>query len=233
MDQIRYRLKTMSSDDLTSVEKANLGNMLAKLKAGKVLTQTEERRLKEYQQRQEAQKQENADAKSPKRKLQVISVDTHALADFLGVTTQRISQLVSEGIAVRMGKSRFDLRESGKRYIQSLKARQSGSRIIDPEEGGDGKPQSLEAAKLQKVMIETKRAQLAYEKDRGALVLIDEVRESGVKVGAFVSATLQSKPSEWAPLLAGKQEDDIMEILRSEVGVMLTQFKKEIAHGTV
>jgi hypothetical protein len=112
-----------------------------------------------------------------------------------------------------------------------LKARQAGGRAIDPDEGGEGKPQSLEAAKLQKVMVETKRAQLAYEKERGALVLADDVRESGVKIGALLSATLQAKPSAWAPLLAGKQEDSIMEILRNEVGVMLEHLKTEIASG--
>lgn len=219
----------MSSEELSNIEKANLANMLAKLKAGKVLTPTEERRLKEYQQRQEAEKEAATNPPKRTRKAAVFCVDQTALADFLGVTGQRVTQLVSEGIAVRTGRNRYDLRETGKRYIQSLKARQTGGRILGPDEGGEGTPQSLDAAKLQKVVIETKRAQLAYEKEQGAVISKASVEEAGVAIGALLCAELGAAENDLPGQIAGMNESTIRARLRARFDLMLTQLEERLA----
>ncbi|MEI6712591.1 MAG: hypothetical protein WCO60_02500 [Verrucomicrobiota bacterium] len=157
---------------------------------------------------------------APEDQPHIVSIE--AIVDCLGVTKARIGQLVASGVVVKLGRNQYDLGASIRGYTQTLEKRA----------GNAATNELLEAAKMAKVEIETKRQKLAYDQECGVLIDVARVRESGVRMGALLSATLRSKPSAWAPLLAGKSEDEIREILEREIGVMIKMLISEFEKST-
>jgi hypothetical protein len=214
--------------DPSPVEKANLANMLAKLKAGKILTASEERRLKEYQ---EAQAAANAPApKQPPRKKtgKEIPIASQDLADFLGVTIQRLGQLQAEGHAVRIGRGKYDLFETGKRYIEFQRTRTKVKEINPDDLSDEGTPKSLEAAKLQKTIWDARRSRLAYEVELGLVIPKTEVEETGVAVGALFSAELDAAQGDLPGQLAGVSETEVRKRLRARFSTLIDRIRERI-----
>lgn len=160
---------------------------------------------------------------------------THAkMKAYLQISDVGLLKLAREGVVVQLSDKVYDIFQSGMNYIRKVRsAKKSSGRQVDPAEFANGDPITLEAAKLRETTARAKRQEVALLRETGELVRAAEVREAGVRLGAIVSATLQAKPSEWAPLLAGKSEDDVFEIVTREIGTMLEVLKREVTERTL
>lgn len=152
---------------------------------------------------------------------------------FLQLDRKNFSEMQREGVVVRKGKL-YDILGTAQNFIQRIRhSKKASGRKVDASDFVNGDPITLEAAKLRETTARAKRQEVALLRETGELVRAAEVREAGVRLGAIVSATLQAKPSEWAPLLAGKSEDDVFEIVTREIGTMLEVLKREVTERTL
>lgn len=92
--------------DATKLRRANVGNIVKKLKAGKTLSATEVKAIEAF---------EAASQAAPE------IVEMGWLTKTLGLTKQRIAQLADEGTLVRHSHGFYKLQESVKNYIDRIR----------------------------------------------------------------------------------------------------------------
>ena len=127
------------------------------------------------------------------------------LAEILGASDRRVSQLVGEGITVRVGAGRYDALASVKAYIEFLRK--------DEWEGSDDiKKIELETAKesLMHNRLKTRKTELTVLQMENKLHPADQVKSIWGAIAVAVKSRLLSMPVKLAPQLLGI--DDSAEI---------------------
>lgn len=94
---------------------------------------------------------------------------------------------------------------------------------------GDAAPKGLNEARLRKLKLECERIEFANAIDRGEYVKIADQRESGIKVGAILSAKLSALVNDASGILAGLGEVEVKKIMQERTQIILAEFKEELA----
>jgi phage terminase Nu1 subunit (DNA packaging protein) len=92
-------------------------------------------------------------------------VDTQTLASWCGVSTRHIGQLAAEGILEKVGRGRFDLKQSIARYMGHLREQAAGR-------------SDIASAAIQLKRANAKLAQLRYDKEAGKLIEVALLRQT-------------------------------------------------------
>jgi len=93
---------------------------------------------------------------------------------------------------------------------------------------GANAPASLNDARLQKLVLESERLRIKISQDRGELVDIANVRESGIRIGAIFSAKLAALVNDASGALAGLDEATLRKKLHERTQGILAEIKEEI-----
>lgn len=94
---------------------------------------------------------------------------------------------------------------------------------------GDAAPKGLNEARLRKLKLECERIEFANAIDRGEYVKIVDQRESGIKIGAILSAKLSALVNDASGILAGLGEVEVKKIMQERTQIILAEFKEELA----
>lgn len=126
------------------------------------------------------------------------------LAAFLGIVTSRIRTLHREGVMVKAGRGRFDVRASLAAYL---------SRLRDGAVKGGGQvPDDLKAEKLRLARQQADKLELANAAARGELVRNAAVEREWANVLRDVRSTMLAVPSRVGSKLAHLTAHDVAEI---------------------
>lgn len=156
----------------------------------------------------------------PKRKQQsdqdeIEIVNAQMLAKLIGVSTRRVTQMVEDGIAVKIKTGQYDLIKSLHNYHEMLRTGRTGGGAA-ADKGGYVDPIKD---------LKHKMALLEYESAAGKLVnkeqVFIEVAELAANTRSDVMAVSDRAPS----MLVGKGLEDIRLILRRELGSALRTIK--------
>lgn len=98
------------------------------------------------------------------------------------------------------------------------------------EQNGRGKdaPKGLNEARLRKTLLECERIEYALAIDRGEYVKNSEVRESGIRFGAILSAKLSALVNDASGALAGLGEVELRKKLNDRVQGILSEMQSEL-----
>lgn len=126
------------------------------------------------------------------------------LADWLGLSRQRVSQLEQEGVFQRDAKGYFDLKKSVSAYIESLKSRNPEA---TPEESNKQAVACMTAeAELRLTKARADKAELEAAKIRGELVSLEEVQAAWTALIGNAKLRLLSLPTKLAGVLLGLEK---------------------------
>jgi phage terminase Nu1 subunit (DNA packaging protein) len=110
------------------------------------------------------------------------------LAALLGISRQAVAEHVRTGVLVRVGRARFDMADSVRRYCSHL--RTHAARAGRPSEGGD-------ALKAERLRLTRAQAEAQEQKNRlaaGELVPVVEVRREWVTAATDLRNALLAVP---------------------------------------
>jgi len=93
---------------------------------------------------------------------------------------------------------------------------------------GKAAPATLNEARLEKTLLESERIRARLQHDRGELVEIAAVRESGIRIGAIFSAKLAALVNDASGALAGLDEATLRKKLHERTQGILAEIKEEI-----
>jgi len=159
-------------------------------------------------------------------------VDQKTYAKHLGVTQPRISQLIREGklgnAVEKKGRKTLIDQEKADQHLSdaqiSVKARPRRRKVVKPEEKKrviqTGKTDGMSLADAKRVHEQYKAAQakLDYERKKGDLVPVDEVRKAAFDRARQVRDALMNISSRTASILAAEtDEHEVTEILNREI----------------
>lgn len=126
------------------------------------------------------------------------------LAAFLGIVTSRIRTLHREGVMVKAGRGRFDVRASLANYLSRLRE--------GAVKGGGQVPDDLKAEKLRLARQQADKLELANAAARGELVRSADVEREWSNVLRDVRSTMLAVPSRVGSKLAHLSAHDVAEI---------------------
>lgn len=89
-------------------------------------------------------------------------------------------------------------------------------------------PQSLNDARRQKLLLESERLQIKIAQDKGELVGRAEVEESGIRIGAILSAKLAAFVNDASGALAGLGEVELRKKMHERTQTILAEFIHEL-----
>jgi terminase small subunit / prophage DNA-packing protein len=125
------------------------------------------------------------------------------LADFWGCTRRHVTRLANEGVAVRIGHNRYDLRASNRNYVDQLR-KQAASR--------GGTDAANAHTRYKQAMAEMAEIELA--KKRGETLAVSEVREVWSVFIRAVRRFAMSIPGEMMslfPTQLDRRDKDVIE----------------------
>jgi hypothetical protein len=93
---------------------------------------------------------------------------------------------------------------------------------------GQNAPASLNDARLQKLVLESERLRLKIAQDRGELVEVSAVKESGIRIGAIFSAKLAALVNDASGALAGLGEAELRKKLHERTQQILSEIRDEL-----
>jgi hypothetical protein len=93
---------------------------------------------------------------------------------------------------------------------------------------GQNAPASLNDARLQKLVLESERLRLKIAQDRGELVEVSAVKESGIRIGAIFSAKLAALVNDASGALAGLGESELRKKLQERTQQILSEIRDEL-----
>jgi hypothetical protein len=93
---------------------------------------------------------------------------------------------------------------------------------------GKAAPATLNEARLEKTLLESERIRVRLQHDRGELVEIASVRETGIRIGAIFSAKLAALVNDASGALAGLDEATLRKKLHERTQQILAEIKQEI-----
>lgn len=89
-------------------------------------------------------------------------------------------------------------------------------------------PQSLNDARMQKLVLESERLRIKIAQDKGELVDIAKVKESGIRIGAIFSAKLAALVNDASGALAGLGEVELRKKLHERTQTILAEIRDEL-----
>lgn len=148
-----------------------------------------------------------------------ISVSEKDLAECLGVSERRVRQMVKEGIAVKLSAGKYDLKESAKRYIQTMK---------DKEKSQNQSLEKLKIAQAAETLtherLKKRKTELVVEEMEKKLHLASDVEEIWNMMVLSAKSRITSIPTKVSPVLVGIEDvKEIQGILKREINDCLNE----------
>ena len=136
------------------------------------------------------------------------------LAEMLGLSMARISQMVQEGTVYKLKNGKYDAIESVKNYVarQRVKTKEVST--------AEGVP-SYDESKARKEAAQAGLAELKLAEAKMEVVRIAEIDDRDAKIGNAVRAATMKRRSELPPLLEGLSASQIVNILDEHDRTML------------
>ena len=149
-----------------------------------------------------------------------LTVSAAVLGGIFGVTDRRIRQMAEEGIIVRAAKGRYNLVESLKNYILSLKLAAEGATM----EGPDGKI-DIDEEKALHERVKRHISELKLQTMKGELHKAEDVERVMSDMLAAFKTRVMNIPSKVAPILEDRDAGYIKDRLTNEVVEALNELK--------
>ena len=149
-----------------------------------------------------------------------LTVSAAVLGNIFGVTDRRIRQMAEEGIIVRAAKGRYNLVDSLKNYILSLKL------AVDSNDGDnpDGEL-NFEEEKALHERVKRHISEMKLQTMKGELHKADDVRHVMTDMLSSFKTRMMNIPAKVAPVLEDRDVGYIKERLTSEVTEALNELK--------
>jgi phage terminase Nu1 subunit (DNA packaging protein) len=142
-----------------------------------------------------------------------VTVSAQVLGQIIGVTDRRIRQLAEENILVRISKGRYNLHESIKNYILTLKVAMETGNNDNPDGELD-----LDEEKALHERVKRHIAELKLQVMKGELHKSTDVERVMTDMLVAVRTKLLALPSKLAPIL----------VSRNDIGFIKDTVSKEI-----
>lgn len=149
-----------------------------------------------------------------------LTVSAAVLGNIFGVTDRRIRQMAEEGIIVRAAKGRYNLVDSLKNYILSLKLAVDSNDSDNP----DGEL-NFEEEKALHERVKRHISEMKLQTMKGELHKADDVRHVMTDMLSSFKTRMMNIPSKVAPVLEDRDAGYIKERLTSEVTEALNELK--------
>jgi hypothetical protein len=144
------------------------------------------------------------------KKSSVVKVSHQAIGDAWKISKQAVAKWV------KLGCPTSSIEAATKWRDEYLKA------------SGKAAPATLNEARLEKTLLESERIRVRLQHDRGELVEIAAVRETGIRIGAIFSAKLAALVNDASGALAGLDEPTLRKKLHERTQQILAEIKQEI-----
>ena len=144
------------------------------------------------------------------KKSSVVKVSHQAIGDAWKISKQAVAKWV------KLGCPTSSIEAATKWRDDYLKA------------SGKAAPATLNEARLEKTLLESERIRVRLQHDRGELVEIAAVRETGIRIGAIFSAKLAALVNDASGALAGLDEPTLRKKLHERTQQILAEIKQEI-----
>ena len=149
-----------------------------------------------------------------------LTVSAAVLGNIFGVTDRRIRQMAEEGIIVRAAKGRYNLVDSLKNYILSLKLAVDSNDSDNP----DGEL-NFEEEKALHERVKRHISEMKLQTMKGELHKADDVRHVMTDMLSSFKTRMMNIPAKVAPVLEDRDAGYIKERLMSEVTEALNELK--------
>ena len=149
-----------------------------------------------------------------------LTVSAAVLGNIFGVTDRRIRQMAEEGIIVRAAKGRYNLVDSLKNYILSLKLAVDSNDSDNP----DGEL-NFEEEKALHERVKRHISEMKLQTMKGELHKADDVRHAMTDMLSSFKTRMMNIPAKVAPVLEDRDAGYIKERLTSEVTEALNELK--------
>ena len=149
-----------------------------------------------------------------------LTVSAAVLGNIFGVTDRRIRQMAEEGIIVRAAKGRYNLVDSLKNYILSLKLAVDSNDSDNP----DGEL-NFEEEKALHERVKRHISEMKLQTMKGELHKADDVRHVMTDMLSSFKTRMMNIPAKVAPGLEDRDAGYIKERLTSEVTEALNELK--------
>lgn len=148
---------------------------------------------------------------------EVIEVTEVDLAEYLGLSTRRIRQLVKEGVVIKSQRGRYDLKASVLGYINSIRQHEKKADIEKLKISREA--ESLMHERLKKRMTELKVHEMEKKLHRS-----EDVEYFWNSMVLAAKSRLTAIPVKCAPILVGIEDrKEIQAILKREVADALNE----------
>ena len=150
------------------------------------------------------------------------------LAEILGLSVRRISQLTNAGVLTNVSRGKYDLRQAIQAYIAYR---------VEAEQKKAVGNQSLTLAEVKRLkeMVEVELKKMQLRRKKGELLERDELTKVCQTIVANAKTRFLAMPTKIAPLLVGlKNIKKIKTILEKEVHSILEELAKlgDVANGS-
>lgn len=149
-----------------------------------------------------------------------LTVSAAVLGNIFGVTDRRIRQMAEEGIIARVSKGRYNLVESLKNYILSLKLAVDSNN----EENPDGEL-DIDEEKALHERVKRHISELKLQTMKGELHKAEDVEAVMSDMLSAFKTRMMNIPSKVAPVLEERDAGYIKEKLTTEVTEALNELK--------
>lgn len=151
--------------------------------------------------------------------MSMVEVTEAELAEYLGLSTRRIRQLFKEGVVIKSQRGKYDLKESVKKYINTLRDREKNQN------------DNLEKLKISKEAETLMHERLRKRKTELIVLQMEKKMHTSEDVEYFWNAMIMSAksrltsiPVKVAPSLVGLEDrKEIQSILKREVSEALSE----------
>jgi Holliday junction resolvase-like predicted endonuclease len=147
------------------------------------------------------------------------------VSEYLGLTPQRVCQLVKEGVVPRVGRGEYDLVAAFQGYIAYLR-----------ENSESEERMGISEAKQRKLAAEAQLAELTLEQEKKKLVRVDAIEEYWVGIVTAAKTKFLAMPNRLSPLLVGQEKiASVHKILQEAIVESLNELAKgeDIESATV
>lgn len=150
-----------------------------------------------------------------------ITVSAAVLGELFSVSDRRIRQMAEEGILVRAAKGRYNLVDSVKSYLLTIKLTAEGA---ETESFGSDEI-SLEEERGLHERVKRHISELKFQTMKGELHKAEDVKTVMMDMLAAFKTRMMNIPSKVAPILENRDTAFIKERLTSEVTEALNELK--------
>ena len=149
-----------------------------------------------------------------------LTVSAAVLGRIFGVTDRRVRQMAEEGLIVRAAKGRYNLVESLKNYILSLKLAAEGVTMESPDGEID-----IDEEKALHERVKRHISELKLQTMKGELHKAEDVERVMSDMLAAFKTRVMNIPSKVAPILEDRDTGYIKDRLTNEVVEVLNELK--------